>query len=89
MLDKGYEVFLIDQWSVGRASATDFSKLQPMVESTVELTELAFTAPELYHKYYQAQFHTQWPGVSSRLHMAGVTADSELTCHPRMGPGVI
>lgn len=32
--------------------------------STVEGAERAFTAPERYSKYYQARFHTQWPGVS-------------------------
>jgi len=66
MLEKGYEVYIIDQWSVGRSSATNVSAGQPLIlGGSVELAELAFTAPELYHKYYQAQFHTQWPSVSS------------------------
>ena len=65
MLDKGYEVYIIDQWNVGRSSASDLSATQPVIAGgTVELAQLAYTAPELYHKYYQAQFHTQWPGVS-------------------------
>ncbi|KAL8739005.1 MAG: hypothetical protein Q9181_000287 [Wetmoreana brouardii] len=67
MLDHGYEVFIIDQWSVGRSSATDISVAQPLLlGGTVEFAELAFTAPELYHKYYQAQFHTQWPGNGTK-----------------------
>ena len=66
MLNKGYEVYLLDQWSVGRSSATDVSLEQPLfLGGTVESTELAFTAPQLYHNYYQAQFHNQWPGVSA------------------------
>jgi hypothetical protein len=65
MLEKGYEVYIIDQWSVGRSSATNVSAAQPLIlGGTAELAELGFTAPELHHKYYQAQFHTQWPGVS-------------------------
>jgi hypothetical protein len=63
-LDQGYEVLLVDAWSTGRSSAQDV----PVVGSgfTVEQTQLAFTAPERYQNYYQAKFHTQWPGVSVR-----------------------
>lgn len=65
MLNKGYEVYIVDQWSVGRSSATDLGAAQPLLlGGTVELVEVAFTAPQLYHNYFQAQFHTQWPGVS-------------------------
>ncbi len=60
-LDHGYEVFLIDIWSVGRSSS---ETLDPeFAGGTAELVESAFTAPQLYNKYYQARFHTQWPGV--------------------------
>lgn len=67
MLNRGYEVYIIDQWSVGRSSPDDLSDAQPLLAGgTVELAEVAFTAPELYHNYYQAQFHTQWPGNGTR-----------------------
>lgn len=64
MLHKGYEVYIIDQWSIGRSSSLDVRAAQPMAAGTVETAEVAFTAPEIYKNYYQAQFHTQWPGVS-------------------------
>jgi len=77
MLDKGYEVYIIDQWSVGRSSATNVSAAQPLIfGGTAELVELGFTAPEQYHKYYQAQFHTQWPGVSIRTFLKYFSAMS-------------
>ena len=60
-LKLGYLVYIIDIWSVGRSSAEQLPPLFP--GSTVESAQLGFTAPELYNKYYQARFHTQWPGV--------------------------
>lgn len=67
MLNKGYEVYIVDQWSVGRSSPDDVNVAQPLVATaTVELAEVAFTAPELYRNYYQAQYHTQWPGNGTR-----------------------
>lgn len=75
MLEKGYEVYIIDQWSVGRSSATNLSATQQLIlGGTAELAELAFTAPELHHKYYQAQFHTQWPGVSFLTFLSNFSA---------------
>lgn len=60
-LEKGYEVFIVDIWGTGRSNP---SSLPPLFSTfSVELVELAFTAPEVYKKYYQAKLHTQWPGV--------------------------
>lgn len=59
-------VYILDIWSVGRSSAEDFPA--QIIGGTVELVEIAFSAPELYHNYYQAQFHTQFPGVSPFTH---------------------
>ncbi|KAK3176267.1 hypothetical protein OEA41_007590 [Lepraria neglecta] len=60
-LNQGYVVYILDIWSVGRSSATD---LPPVLDArTVELVEIAFSAPEVYKNYYQAQFHTQFPGT--------------------------
>lgn len=63
-LDRGYQVYIMDEWSVGRSSPRTDSPRGP--STTVEGAQLAFTAPERYNKYYQARFHTQWPGVSVR-----------------------
>lgn len=65
-LDRGYQVYIVDAWSVGRS---DPRFDQPIGGGgTVEGAQQAFTAPERYNKYYQARFHTQWPGVSARKH---------------------
>ena len=61
-LDRGYQVYVVDDWSTGR-SATRFNSLGGSV-SSVENAQQAFTAPERFNKYYQASLHTQWPGVS-------------------------
>ena len=68
-LDRGYQVYILDEWSVGRSSAGSDSATGP--GGTLEGAELAFTAPERYNKYYQARFHTQWPGVSFVPGLAG------------------
>lgn len=60
-LERGYEVFIVDLWSVGRSTPQNTPAL--LFGATTEVVQLAFTAPEIYKKYYQAQFHTQWPGV--------------------------
>ncbi|KAL8759601.1 MAG: hypothetical protein Q9199_000645 [Rusavskia elegans] len=61
-LDRGYQVYTIDAWGMGRSGAVVDGPRGG--GSTVEGAERAFTAPERYNKYYQARFHTQWPGVS-------------------------
>ena len=61
-LHQGFEVFIVDEWSVGRSGPESTSTDGP--GPSYELAEVAFSAPQLYNKYYQARFHTQWPGVS-------------------------
>lgn len=64
-LDRGYQVYILDAWSVGRSGPQP--PPSPSGGFTLEGAQQAFTAPERYNKYYQAKFHTQWPGVS--IHM--------------------
>ena len=59
--DRGYVVFLIEIWSVGRSSSETLDS--EFAGGTAELIGTAFTAPELYKKDYQARFLRQWPGV--------------------------
>ncbi|KAL8629573.1 hypothetical protein Q9189_004699 [Teloschistes chrysophthalmus] len=66
MLDEGYEVYIVDQWSVGRSSKTNLDAAALSPGSSVETAEIAFTAPERYNFYFQARFHTQWPGNGTR-----------------------
>ena len=61
-LGQGYTVYIVDWYSTGRSADTSLPML--LGASPVELVEKGFTAPENYKQYYQAQFHTQWPGVS-------------------------
>lgn len=63
-LDQGYRVYLLDLWGVGRSSGNNLPSISN--GGTVELVEVAFSAPQLSHNYYQAQFHTQFPGVSQQ-----------------------
>ena len=64
-LNQGFEIFIVDEWSVGRSGreSTAYTSTDGPGAS-YELAELAFSAPQLYNKYYQARFHSQWPGVS-------------------------
>ncbi|KAL8992673.1 MAG: hypothetical protein Q9169_006922 [Polycauliona sp. 2 TL-2023] len=62
-LDRGYQVFLVDTWGMGRSSVVVDGPRGG--GSTVEGAQRAFTAPERYNKYYQARLHTQWPGNGS------------------------
>ncbi|KAG9951431.1 alpha/beta-hydrolase, partial [Aureobasidium melanogenum] len=61
-LDYGYQVYIVDQTSVGRGSAEDLSDYVMRIGSTAEISEKGFTAPELTDAYPQSQQHTQWPG---------------------------
>ena len=73
-LNQGFEVFIVDEWSVGRSGpeSTAYTSTDGSGAS-YELAELAFSAPQLYNKYYQARFHTQWPGVSVLMNGSGFT----------------
>ncbi|CAD0100068.1 unnamed protein product, partial [Aureobasidium mustum] len=61
-LDYGYQVYIVDQTSVGRGSVEDLNDYVMRIGSTAEITEKGFTAPELTNAYPQSQQHTQWPG---------------------------
>ncbi|KAG8530173.1 uncharacterized protein KY384_005656 [Bacidia gigantensis] len=63
-LKKGYEVYIVDIWSVGRSADSALSPLR--TSATTESSERAFSAPEKFPYYYQARFHTQWPGNGSK-----------------------
>ncbi len=68
-LDRGYQVYIVDEWSVGRSAAA--AATTRGAGGTLEGAEEAFTAPELYNKYYQARFHFQWPGVGDIYYNSG------------------
>lgn len=60
-LERGYEVYLIDQISSGRSSQLDLEP-SPLADVTAEAAEIGFAAPERLNWYPQARLHTQWPG---------------------------
>ncbi|KAI9840571.1 MAG: hypothetical protein M1838_004001 [Thelocarpon superellum] len=62
-IDQGYEVYLLDQSSVGRASSMDFTGFPEGTQVTAEMAESGFTAPRYFGFYPQAVLHTQWPGT--------------------------
>ncbi|KAF8646493.1 hypothetical protein AX16_007184 [Volvariella volvacea WC 439] len=63
-LEKGYEVYLLDQPSRGR-SPWRKSIDGPQVNFDTRIVETRFTAPELFNVWPQANLHTQWPGNGS------------------------
>ena len=63
-LDRGYQVYTVDTWGMGRSGGV--VDIPRGGGSTVKGAERAFTASERYNKYFQAMFHTQWPGVTIR-----------------------
>lgn len=63
-LDRGYEVYIIDQPHCGR-SAWDPKSNFPLVSFPAEYIEKRMTATAHYKLWPQAHLHTQWPGVSS------------------------
>ncbi|KAL1651894.1 hypothetical protein SLS58_000017 [Diplodia intermedia] len=65
-LDQGYQVYLLDQTSVGRATEEDLDHFPMRWGSTAEISQKGFTAPELTNAYPQSQNHTQWPGTGLR-----------------------
>lgn len=65
-MDYGYQVYIVDQTSVGRGSSENLNDYVMRIGSTAEITEKGFTAPELTNAYPQSQEHTQWPGTGVR-----------------------
>jgi hypothetical protein len=65
-LDKGYQVYIVDQTSVGRGSQNDITEYPLRFGSTSNITEVGFTHPEGANAYPQSQKHNQWPGTGLR-----------------------
>ncbi|KAF4546065.1 Alpha beta-hydrolase [Lasiodiplodia theobromae] len=65
-LDQGYQVYLLDQTSVGRATEEDLEHFPMRFGSSAEISQKGFTAPEITNAYPQSQNHTQWPGTGLR-----------------------
>ncbi|OJD32231.1 alpha beta-hydrolase [Diplodia corticola] len=62
-LDLGYQVYIVDQTSVGHGSEEDLTNFPMRIGSTAEISEDGFTAVERANLYPQSQLHTQWPGT--------------------------
>ncbi|GME65273.1 hypothetical protein GTA08_BOTSDO11924 [Neofusicoccum parvum] len=65
-LDQGYQVYVIDQTSVGRGTENNLAEFPLIIGGTAEGSERGYTAPELMNAYPQSQNHTQWPGNGTR-----------------------
>ncbi|KAF2145320.1 uncharacterized protein K452DRAFT_264232 [Aplosporella prunicola CBS 121167] len=65
-LDHGYQVYLLDQTSVGRGTEEDLTDFPMRIGSTAEISQKGFTVPEVTNAYPQSQNHTQWPGSGMR-----------------------
>lgn len=78
-LEQGYEVIIVDITTVGRSASRELPPISAGI--TVEGAQRAFTAPERSKDYYQARFHTQWPGVSIiRYRIFAEDGDEWLIC---------
>ncbi|QSZ29332.1 hypothetical protein DSL72_003846 [Monilinia vaccinii-corymbosi] len=65
-LDRGYQLYVVDQTSVGRGTQEDLAGYPLRIGSTSNISEVGFTAPEITNAYPQSQKHTQWPGTGLR-----------------------
>ncbi|CAD6445112.1 95f3bf77-9847-4956-b62c-04ac4d009df1 [Sclerotinia trifoliorum] len=65
-LDYGYQVYVVDQTSVGRGTQEDLVGYPLRIGSTANISEAGFTAPQIANAYPQSQLHTQWPGTGLR-----------------------
>ncbi|ESZ97760.1 hypothetical protein SBOR_1842 [Sclerotinia borealis F-4128] len=65
-LDLNYQVYIVDQTSVGRGTQEDLTGYPLRIGSTSNISEVGFTAPEIADAYPQSQLHTQWPGTGLR-----------------------
>ncbi|TGO22275.1 hypothetical protein BPAE_0175g00190 [Botrytis paeoniae] len=65
-LDLGYQVYVVDQTSVGRGTQEDLVGYPLRIGSTANISEVGFTAPEIANAYPQSEQHTQWPGTGVR-----------------------
>ncbi len=64
-LELGYQVYLLDQTSVGRSTQPDQTSYPTVGVSTAEGIIRGFTRMEDYNDYPQAKLHTQWPGTGT------------------------
>lgn len=62
-LEKGYQVYLIDQVGTGRSTQSDIITYPIFGAQTVNGTLRGFTRMQDYNDYPQAKLHTQWPGT--------------------------
>jgi len=62
-LDLGYQVYIIDQTSVGRGSQNDITGYTTRFGSTANISEAGFTDVQAANGYPQSKLHTQWPGT--------------------------
>lgn len=68
-IDQGYQVYVIEQTSVGRGAENDFTNFPLIAGGAAENSEKGYTAPERLNAYPQSQNHTQWPGVRFNFHL--------------------
>lgn len=62
-VNKGYDVYIIDQTYRGRSAWNPASGIA-MSTYSAEIIEQRFTAPKDFNLWPQASLHTRWPGVS-------------------------
>lgn len=64
-LELGYQVYILDQTSVGRSTQADQKTYPTFDVTTAEGVERGFTRMEASNSYPQAKLHTQWPGTGT------------------------
>lgn len=69
-IDEGYQVYIVDQVSVGRTTDTNLDAFGLSSGTTAENAEKSFTGVEYFDLYPQAALHTQWPGIGLRGYSA-------------------
>lgn len=91
MLDKGYQVYLLDITANGRSGQNDIDEYAIRLGSTATITQNAYTAPEYIDPYPQSLGHDKWPGNGTKgdpifdaffmatLPLAGNTTAQELS----------
>lgn len=65
-INEGYQVYVVDQTSVGRGTQEDLAGYPLRIGSTSNISEIGFTNPQAANAYPQSQLHTQWPGSGVR-----------------------
>ncbi|KAK2607480.1 hypothetical protein N8I77_006148 [Diaporthe amygdali] len=66
-VEQGYQIYIVDQASVGRSTQTDLDSFPMSAGTTAENTEKSFSGPQHFPDLYpQAVLHTQFPGTGLR-----------------------